>query len=258
MAAIRAPASHELVVDQIRRAIQVGRFPIGARLPPERELAGQLGVSRTTVREALRVLAREQLIETRRGRAGGPVVIAPAATSAEIRNVLRRRLAELENVFEYRLAVEPVAARLAAARRTNRDLDHLRDALEALNGLAAGAHDSSDVSPPSRFLAADADFHATIAQATGNPMLVAAVEDARAAMFLPVGGVFRTLHPRANDYHAEILAAIESRDGAAAERAMSAHIKTTRAALHQLARPPRATRGSRAASGRRRRRPSAR
>jgi DNA-binding FadR family transcriptional regulator len=258
LAAIRAPASHELVVDQIRRAIQVGRFPIGTRLPPERELASQLGVSRTTVRGAIRVLEAEDLIETRRGRSGGPIVIGPKATSAVIRSELRRRLAELENVFDYRLAVEPVAAGLAAARRTESDLDGLRDVFETLSGLAAGADDASEVSPPSRFIAADAEFHRRIALATSNPLFVTGVEDARAAMFLPVGGVFPTLHPRANDYHAEILAAIEANDERRAGAAMTAHIETTLSALRELARPPRLRPGARAASDRHRQRPSVR
>jgi GntR family transcriptional regulator, transcriptional repressor for pyruvate dehydrogenase complex len=250
MAEIRAPASYELVVDQVRRAIQVGRFLPGARLPPERELAGQLGVSRTTVREAMRVLQGERMVEIRRGRAGGPVVLGPTASPGEIRRALRRRLAELENVFDYRLAVEPAAAGLAAGRRTSNDLGHLKDALEALNTLAASPDDASEVSPPSRFFAADAEFHRRIALSTRNPLLVKAVEDARAAMFLPVGGVFPALHPSANEYHAEILAAIEGRDSDAARVAMDAHIERTRAALVELARPPRAAkqrRGSRSA-----------
>ena len=148
------------------------------------------------------------------------------------------------------------AARLAAARRTKRDIEHLRDVIDTLTDLAAGAHDSGEVSPPSRFLAADAEFHRRIALATRNPLLINAVEDARAAMFVPVGGVFATLHPRANDYHAEILAAIEAHDGPAAEQAMTAHIETTRTALFELARPPRVRRESQAASARRRRRSS--
>lgn len=245
MAEIRAPASYELVVDQVRRAIQVGRFLPGARLPPERELAGQLGVSRTTVREAMRVLQGERMVEIRRGRAGGPVVLGPTASASELRQLLRHRLAELESVFDYRLAVEPAAAQLAARRRTKTDLGHLRDALEALNTLAADPEDGGDVSPPSRFFAADAEFHRWIALATGNPLLVKAVEDARAAMFLPVGGVFSALHPSANEYHAEILAAIEGRDAEAARRAMTAHIEGTRVALGELARPPRRARTSR-------------
>ncbi len=239
MGVIRTPASYELVVDQIRRAIQLGRFLPGEKLPPERELAGQLGVSRTTVREAMRVLQGERLIETRRGRAGGPTVIGSTATSSEIRQMVRRRLAELEHVFDYRLAVEPAAARLAAERRTKRDLGRLHDAMDTLAALSAGAHDASEVSPPSRFFAADAEFHHRIALVTRNPMLVKAVDDARAAMFLPVGGVFPTLHPRANDYHLEILTAIDAQDGRAAARAMTAHIETTQAALRELAHPRR-------------------
>jgi GntR family transcriptional regulator, transcriptional repressor for pyruvate dehydrogenase complex len=239
MAAIRTPASYELVVDQIRRAIQIGRFLPGEKLPTERELAGQLGVSRTTVREAMRVLQGEGLIETRRGRAGGAVVIAADGTPAERRQLLRRRLAELENVFDYRLAVEPAAARLAAQRRTKTDLARLRDAMDELSALAAGAGDDSEISPPSRFFATDAGFHHRIALASRNPLLAEAVDDARAAMFLPIGGVFTQLHPSANELHAEILAAIEGQDGEAAERAMAQHIGMTRDALRDMARPAR-------------------
>jgi DNA-binding FadR family transcriptional regulator len=250
MATIRAPASYELVVDQIRRAIQMGRFLAGEKLPPERELADQLGVSRTTVREAMRVLQGEGMIETRRGRTGGAIVTAPEGTAAERRQVVRRHLAELENVFDYRLAIEPAAARLAAERRTRADLSGLRDALTILGSLAA-APQAQELSPPSRFFATDAEFHHRIALAARNPFLVQAVDDARAAMFLPVGGVFTALHPDANRGHAEIYAAIESGDGPAADRAITEHIELTRAALREMARPSGA--GGR---GRRPRRPN--
>jgi GntR family transcriptional regulator, transcriptional repressor for pyruvate dehydrogenase complex len=236
MAAVRAPASYELVVDQIRRAIQIGRFLPGEKLPTERELAGQLTVSRTTVREALRVLQGEGLIETRRGRAGGAVIIAGSlGTPQELRQLVRRRLAELENIFDYRLAIEPYAARLAADRRTKSDLAKLHDTLKTLDALAAGADDRSDVSPPSRFFATDAAFHHQIGLATHNPLLVRAINDARAAMFSPVGGIFAALHPTANELHREIVSAIETRDGGSAFRAMSAHIEKTRDALRAMA-----------------------
>lgn len=236
IAAVRARASYELVVDQLRRAIQIGRFLPGEKLPTERELAGQLAVSRTTVREALRVLQGEGLIETRRGRAGGAVVIAgPVGTAQDLRQLVRRRLTELEDVFDYRLAVEPYAARLAAQRRSKTDLAKLHDTLKTLDALAAGADDHSDVSPPSRFFATDADFHHRIGLATRNRFLVRAINDARAAMFLPVGGVFTALHPTANQLHADILAAIEARDGDSAHAAMSAHIEKTRDDLRAMA-----------------------
>jgi GntR family transcriptional regulator, transcriptional repressor for pyruvate dehydrogenase complex len=238
MATIRAPASYELVVDQIRRAIQIGRFLAGEKLPSERELADQLGVSRTTVREAMRVLQGEGLIETRRGRSGGAVVTAPESTPAERRQIVRQRLAELENVFDYRLAIEPAAARLAAQRRTRADIARLEETLVALRAAATGP-DAVDLAPVSRFFAHDADFHHQIALAARNPLLVQAVSDARAAMFLPVGGVFTALHPHANSGHEEIYEAIKLGDAEAARQAMTDHIELTRQALRDMARPPR-------------------
>ena len=238
MAAVRAPASYELVLDQIRRAIQIGRFLAGERLPSERELADQLGVSRTTVREAMRVLQGEGLIETRRGRSGGAIVIAPETTAAERRRVVRDRLAELENVFDYRLAIEPAAARLAAKRRTKADIAALREIVMVLREVAATPQAES-LSPVSRFFATDAEFHDRIAQTTRNPLLVEAVGDARAAMFLPVGGVFTALHPDANRGHEEIFAAVETGNGKAAHDAMAEHIELTWHALREMARPSR-------------------
>lgn len=249
MATIRAPASYELVVDQIRRAIQIGRFLAGEKLPSERELADQLGVSRTTVREAMRVLQGERMIETRRGRGGGAVVIAPETTPAQRRQVVRRRLAELENVFDYRLAIEPAAARLAAERRTKADMSGLLQTLASLRTLASAPSDEG-LSPVSRFFATDAEFHDRIAQTARNPLLVQAVSDARAAMFLPVGSVFTALHPDANRGHEEIFAAIENGDPDAARRAMTEHIELTRQALREMARPPTRARSSGSAPSR--------
>jgi DNA-binding FadR family transcriptional regulator len=233
MATIRAPASYELVVDQIRRAIQIGRFLAGEKLPSERELADQLGVSRTTVREAMRVLQGEGLIKTRRGRAGGATVVATEVTASERRQVVRRRLAELENVFDYRLAIEPAAAALAAQRRTKRDISELEETLAALRALAM----APDAEGPSRFLAVDAEFHHRIAVAARNPHLVRAEGDARAGMFLPVGGVFTALHPDANRGHEEIFAAVQAGDAEGARRAMTEHVELTRQALRDMARP---------------------
>jgi GntR family transcriptional repressor for pyruvate dehydrogenase complex len=237
MEAIRTPASYELVVDQIRRAIQVGRFLPGQKLPPERELARQLAVSRTTVREAMRVLQGERLVETRRGRAGGAIVLGSSSSPAERRRELRSRLAELQAVFEYRLVVEPAAARLAAQRRTKQDLDRLRRDVQTMDAVHASAlADESDPSPVSRFFTLDIDFHHRIAEATRNQLLIAAVEDARAALFLPVGGIFPTLDPRANQFHVEIFEGIEAQDPERAERAMIDHITLTQESLLELSR----------------------
>src|SRR5213592_4815792 len=93
---VRRPASYELVLEQIRRAIQLGRFEGGTRLPSERELAQQFGVSRTTVREAIRVLQGEGLVDVKRGRNGGAVVISPRESREQIALHLSKRLAEVE------------------------------------------------------------------------------------------------------------------------------------------------------------------
>ena len=235
MEAIRTPASYELVVDQIRRAIRTGRFMAGQKLPPERELARQLGVSRTTVREALRVLQGEGLVETRRGRSGGPVVLGDAMSPATMRRMVRNRLAEIDDIYDFRGVVETATARLAAQRRTEREAAHLQETLERITALFEADMEGDEDAPPSRFIAADHDLHLSIAQAARNPMLRKAVEDVRAAMFMPVGAIFTQLHPSANTLHDEIVQAIQRQDPDAAERAMMDHIESTRASLRDFA-----------------------
>jgi DNA-binding FadR family transcriptional regulator len=233
MEVVRPPASYELVVDQVRRAIQLGRFGPGDKLPPERELSEQLGVSRTTVREAMRVLQGEGLIETRRGRSGGAVVLGSSLSPSEVRQHLRRRLAELERVIEFRLVVEPAAAGLAAERRSKRELAVLHELVQTMSSIAPLAPDGES-GPPSRFFSLDSDFHHRIAEASHNPMLTVAVEDARSALFAPIGGIFGGLHPSANALHVEIVNAIDAQDRDLAQDAMARHILATRDALLEL------------------------
>jgi DNA-binding FadR family transcriptional regulator len=257
MEAIRTPASYELVVDQIRRAIRTGRFVVGQKLPPERELARQLGVSRTTVREALRVLQGEGLVETRRGRSGGPVVLGEASSPAAMRRMVRDRLAEIDDIYDFRAVVEAAAARLAAQRRTKREAAHLRETVRELTALVEPDRGPGDDAPVSRFFAVDHDLHLSIAQAARNPMLRKAVEDVRAAMFMPVGAIFTSLHPSANTFHDEIVQAIERQDPDAAHQAMIDHIEGTRAALRDFASgAPGRARDARGTARRRRRQTS--
>jgi GntR family transcriptional repressor for pyruvate dehydrogenase complex len=238
--AVRAPASHELVVDQIRRAIRIGRYIAGDKLPPERELARQLGVSRTTVREALRVLQGEGMVATRRGRSGGPVVLDAMTQGTGTRS----RLAEIDRVYEFRGVVESATARLAAERRSKREVAHLRQVVEVMSSIAGTARNADgNTELLSRFFASDTDLHISIAKAARNPMLLTAVENARTAMFLPVGAIFTRLHPTANDFHSDIVAGIEGQDPDAAAAAMLAHVENTRSALRAFAKAtPRAKR----------------
>ena len=224
---IPVPA-YELVLEQLRRSIDQGHFAPGDKLPPERDLARQLGVSRTTLREAVRVLEGERVVEVRRGSMGGIIVRQEAARPAR----LRARLREFDEIIDFRLAVEPMAAHLAAERRTKTEVAALARSLARLDDLAAhGAQ--------GRFgdwLRADTEYHVLIGKAARNSLLLRAIETGRAGMFNPVGAVWGHLEDAAHAQHAEIFEAIGAGDGARAAAAMATHIEGTRADVAALAR----------------------
>jgi DNA-binding FadR family transcriptional regulator len=227
--------TYELVVDQIRRAIYLGRYLPGEKLPTERGLAEQLGVSRTTVREAVRLLEGEGLLTVRRGATGGLIVTGPREASAEeLRSLLRNRQKELVDIFEYRIAVECLAATLAAKRRTKTDLQRIGAALRRMERYVAfsdSVHQTEHIAP---FNAADAEFHIRIAEASQNSFLIKAVEEIRTAMFLPVGAIFDRLREDANAQHDVILAAIRDRDGGLASLQMRQHIEATESQMREF------------------------
>ncbi len=225
---VAAVPAHELVLSQLRRSIHLGHFGAGDRLPPERELARQLGVSRTTVREAVRVLEGEGLVEIKRGSSGGISVRPQSMGPAE----LRRRLREFEEIIEFRLAVEPMAARLAAVRRTKSDIMAFGRTFEWLEALAATGAEGA----VSDWVRADGEFHLLIARMSRNPRLMAAIEESRAGMFLPIGAVFGRLESRAHVMHAELHESIVAGDADRAGMAMTAHVEATLADVRALVR----------------------
>jgi GntR family transcriptional repressor for pyruvate dehydrogenase complex len=214
-----------LVVEQIRRAIHIGTYIPGDKLPPERELAKKLGVSRTTVREAIRVLEGEGYVESRRGATGGVIVLDRGQTEQRAARIIKEKLPELEEVVDFRLAVECGAARLAALRRTDEDLVRLTEAYEQM--------EPGQETP--RFRAADSAFHLGIAEAAGNSWMRKAIEDARAAIWVPVDMYAEHVFRTAQLHHGQILQAIRDRDPIGAEEAVAAHIETTRKDLHRIA-----------------------
>lgn len=235
IASVRATAAYELVVEQLRKAIFLGRFMPGDKLPPERDLASQMLVSRTTIREAIRVLEGEGLVAVKRGAAGGLTVLAQDRLSpSESRVYIEAQLDILDSLFEYRIANEAAAASFAATRRTQAQLDRLRRALETMDAVCATAESRAVTSNIARFNSADSEFHLVIAEASMNTYFLKAVEESRAAMFLPVGKVFSRLENRANDHHQAIYQAIEERHADAAAEWMKRHVEATRASLHDL------------------------
>ncbi|MER5624319.1 FCD domain-containing protein [Streptosporangium sp. NPDC002544] len=225
---IRQIAAHELVLDQIRRSMDLGQFRPGDRLPAERELAEMLDVSRTTVRTAVSVLEREGRIAVRRGRGGGFLVLEPTYDAAEARRELKRNKVAVRDAFDYRVIVETGAARLAAERRKAADIPRLRDLVRRMSETIDAARDSPSTAQITDFQLLDSAFHLGIARATGNEQLVRSVELARSAMWLPVGAIFGRIEDNANDHHADILEAIRIKDPDLAAATMAAHIDETR------------------------------
>lgn len=208
------------VADRIRRAIHLGHFAPGDRLPSESELGERLGFSRVTVREAVRHLEGEGYLETRRGARGGLFVRRIHDSEEKQLAYLRSHWKEIDDLFDFRLGVECMAARLAAARRTSENLARMAAALAAFRG--------GDSSP--NFRRADSEFHLAVAEASANLHLQHAIEEARAGMFLP----FDVLRVEPSSWaqqpgqHEAVYDAIEGRDAERAATAMAAHLEASR------------------------------
>jgi DNA-binding FadR family transcriptional regulator len=212
-----APPAYAAVVERVRRAVALGVLLPGDRLPSERALAEGLGVSRVTVREALRVLQGERLLITRRGSGGTMVAPTVASIGDDLDGADYSR--RLDEVFELRLAVESMAARLAARRGRSDGLRRLDSCQEALRA-------SADVHT---FRRADHEFHLAVAGLSGNSMLGQAIEDARAAAFSRLDRQdFAVIHESSIRGHAAVIEAIRDEDPDGAAAAMAAHIEEAR------------------------------
>lgn len=161
----RTPLSDQ-VIAQLRAQITSGEWPVGSRIPTEAALVEQLGVARNTVREAVRALAHNGLLDIRQG--SGTYVLA----TSELAEVMHRRFADADQgqVAELRAALETSAAGLAAHRRTPRDLELLDGAL-ARREAAWHSGDAED------FVQADAAFHQAVVAASHNDVLLAVYAD---------------------------------------------------------------------------------
>ena len=207
------PPAYQVLADELREEITSGRLQPGERLPPEPELCVRSGVSRSTVREALRLLASQHLIVTTRGVTGGSFVAHPDAE--QLSEALSTGLTLLSNsaevgmadLIELRRALEVPAAGLAAERRTDGNLVEMR-----------GAMFDPDLDELDTMLAAHAAFHSAVASATGNPLFELVT---RPLYHITYGEeVVENLPP---DYwaqidadHRELLSCVKARDAEAA------------------------------------------
>lgn len=150
----------EQTAEQLQELIRAGTWPVGERIPSEPQLASQLGVGRSTVREAVRALAHIGLLSVRAG--DGTRV----RQRDEVTAVLERRLGIEDGVdiLEVRAILEGGAARLAARRRTPADLDRLRACL-------AGRERAWEAEDVTTWVSADLEFHLAVVEAAHNPVL---------------------------------------------------------------------------------------
>ena len=153
-----------MVAEQILAAVRDGTILAGQRLPPERELAVQMGVSRPSVREALSALQLTGAVETRHG--NGTFVTESARDLAVLSQSITdiRRSAEYVQALEARRVIEKGMARLIVVRRTPAALDAIKEALEAMRSGAQLQHFA-------QYSEANTAFHSALAHAAGNPVL---------------------------------------------------------------------------------------
>ncbi|WP_016907266.1 FadR/GntR family transcriptional regulator [Streptomyces xiaopingdaonensis] len=212
------------VINTLRQQISSGEWPVGSRIPTEPELVAELGVARNTVREAVRALAHNGLLDIRQG--SGTYVVA----TSELAGVMHRRFREADpgHIAEMRSALETTGARLAADRRTERDLRQL----EALLARREAAWDSGNVE---RFVEADAGLHLGVVSASHNEVLTAVYADLgdvmRAYLRHDVG---EELRPEAHMDHARLVAAVREGDAEAAALEAASHTAEWRPAEREL------------------------
>lgn len=213
---VRRGNAFEETIERLLQGLKLGIYAAGAKLPPERELAGQLGVSRATLRDALAELQAAGYLQSRRGRYGGtfaaPVLPEPDA-QAEV------SVQDIEDILLFRAVVEPAAARLAA---------------EATLAAAARAHllaalTEVDVAETDTFRPKDSRFHIAVAELSGSPSLVEAVADVRARTsdLLDRIPLLQTNLDHSRVQHRQLADAILSGDGDAAHSAAVVHLEGT-------------------------------
>ncbi|MER1997425.1 MAG: GntR family transcriptional regulator [Arthrobacter sp.] len=214
---VRRGNAFEETVERVLENLKLGIFAAGSRLPPERELAAQLGVSRATLREALAELQAAGYLQSRRGRYGGTFAADVLPRSPEPDGF--GSAAELEDVLLFRRVVESAAARLAAeATLTPAARGHLLAALEEVDSA------SMDTFRPK-----DARFHIAVAELAGSSRLVAAVAEVRAQAsgLLDRIPLLQANLDHSQVQHRELVDAVLRGDADAAEAAAISHLEGT-------------------------------
>lgn len=211
---------------KLKQKILSGEFEVGSSLPAERDLIVHYEVSRATLREALRALGAQGLLEVRRGRRGGSYVCAPS--SDRVSDTLNMFIAghniKFVDLLAVREAIEPVAAAQAAQFRSDEDIKTIRRIL---------AESEQALSDLEKFSALNIEWHTAVVEASKNPLFLSIMTSISPALYsattreefdLTVRETVLRTHTRISD-------AIEAGDGDAARRRMSRHVSSYGAQL---------------------------
>lgn len=226
---IHAHHAFEACVEQLATAIRLGAYPEGTVLPPERELAEILAVSRPTLREAIAALRTAGLVATTRGRGGGTVVRyqseSPATETSP--STLPKPRARYLDSLAFRRVVEPGACYLAASRRLSSMERNMLHAALAEVESAADSHAHRQ---------ADARLHLAIARVTESPLTYEAVTQVQADLheMLSAIPVLEVNIDHSNSQHRSIIDAVLKAEPSRARRAMEQHCDDTAALLRGL------------------------
>ncbi|ATL30629.1 FadR/GntR family transcriptional regulator [Streptomyces formicae] len=220
LGSVRPSPLVEQAAARLREQITGGHWPVGTKLPGETTLAKELGVGRSTLREALRALSGAGLVRSRQGAGVFVVATEPVADWPT-----RLRRAAVSDVYEVRMLVEVQAAGLAARRRTDEDIAAMR---AALDGRRA-ASEQGDAA----FVDADIALHAAVVAAAHNPVLTDLFAEFMPALRQGLIDLLELIDVRTEESnhgdaaHADLVRAVEARDSEEAARVARAELRET-------------------------------
>jgi GntR family transcriptional repressor for pyruvate dehydrogenase complex len=226
---MQVPKASEVLADELRERILSGKLPEGTPLPTERGMVAQTQMSRTTVREALRILEVQGLIRIKTGRSGGAFVQRPGGDSVAntVSLLIRGQQIRMSALLEAREGVEPMCARLAAKYRTEEDLERLETA-----NVAIGQD-----GPLESFLQANVDWHVAVASASHNELLAGFMSALSRAIYASTDNrefVDAEVRRTTVQAHKKITAAIRAGDMDAALRRMTRHVHSYAEAIAEV------------------------
>lgn len=230
---VRGHHAFEGCVEQLATAIRLGVYPVGSLLPPERELAERMAVSRATLREAIAALRQAGLVETRRGRGGGSTVTSQARSrfTGGLAQLSASTSAQWLDALEFRRVVEPGAAHLAADRAARHDLAEADR--ERLLAAEAAVREATGKRAHRQ---ADSRFHLTIAALSGSARLQEAVTSVQSVLDTALGSIpaLETNISHSHLQHRQVTQAILAGRADRARAVMEDHCDDTSALLRGL------------------------